>query len=188
MGHTKGASRGLFIHSESGKKCFLPRLGMFLTGLKSCAWRFPWAVSPVPPVSWPLLAALILRDWPIWLAPENRTLTDTSSFKRLTLLLPRAQFCQRKAFQPSVDEGGVQCGVCICVCVHVCECMILCERVNVSAHACAVSVFFCCLSLQLCFSYAYGWTSPLSLLYPPLRWRRSGGSLISCMMYESLGP
>lgn len=121
---------------------------MFLTGLKSWAQCFPWAVSPLPPVSWPLLAALILRDWPVWLAPENRTLTDTSSFKRLTLLLPRAQFCQRKAFQPSVDEGGVERGVCISVCV--CDCMISCEPANVSVHTACTQ----CLSSFVVYLYS----------------------------------
>lgn len=88
----------------------------FFHSLEACALHFPWSVSPQPPVSWPLLAAHILCDWPIWPAPENRTLTDTSSFKRLAFLIPRGQFCQRKAFQPSTDEGGVV-HVCVCVCV-----------------------------------------------------------------------
>lgn len=87
----------------------------FLSSLEACALHFPWSVSPQPPVSWPLLTAHILWDWPIWPALENRTLTDTSSFKRLAFLIPRGQFCQRKAFQPSTDEGGVV-RVCVCVC------------------------------------------------------------------------
>ncbi|KAK0131963.1 Protein FAM172A [Merluccius polli] len=44
-----------------------------------------------------------LRDWPARTEPQNGTLTDTSSFKRLTLLLPWVPFCQRKAFQLSMD-------------------------------------------------------------------------------------
>lgn len=178
---------------------------MFLTGsLKSCAQCFPRAVSPLCPVSWPLLGAPILRDWPIWLAPENRTLTDTSSFKRLTLLLPRAQFCQRKAFQPSVHGEGEQRGVCVCVsaCVCVCVCahMRVCGFVYmwVIARLCLREHMYLCVHVRfvdyvfscVLFLFSLYWYEhlPLSLLHPPSWWSCSSGSLISWMMYESLVP
>lgn len=147
----------------------------FWGGLEACALHFPWPVSPQPPVSWPLLAAHMLWDWPVWPAPENRTLTDTSSFKRLAFLIPRGQFCQKKAFQLSADEGGVL-RVCVCVWQRVCfswagKCLRLC---------------FCCLSLRLCCIWCLCPCLPSQSL--SARWQRhSCGSLISNVMYESFG-